>query len=144
MEDRSHSKHSLNGRGRKNDNGCYVMVQRWEDSPERNKLSEIWEKHGSLILVIILTIVLLIYTVAAIGVSGFDKVKWLFALTMFMWFCMSYTLIRQNCGGAIYRGCMKPIVDLVKRAWPVLKWYVKVCCISGSLLKKGRSLIIYV
>ena len=124
MDDLSQSKHSLNGRdGHKHkDKGCYIMVQKWEDSPERHKLAEIWEKHGSTILSIALTIALLIYTVVAIGISGFEKVKWMFALTMFLWFCMAYMLIRDNCGAQIYRGCLQPMIELIKKAWPVLRW----------------------
>ena len=125
MENLSHSKSSLPNGNQKKENGCYVLVQRWEESPERNKLSEIWEKHGSKVLVIVLTAMLLIYTVVAIGVSGFEKVKWLFALTMFLWFCMSYMMIRNNCGGAIYRSCLQLIDNVVRRVWPVLRWYSK-------------------
>lgn len=115
----------------------HVMVAKWEESPERNKWNELWEKHGLSIILLGVTVVLLIYSIVAIAVSGFDKAKWLFAITMFLWFCMTYMFIRDHCGASIYRVCMQPVIDVVDRYWRYLKWYVIpflcVTCVSKQL-----------
>lgn len=104
--------------------GFHVLIAKWEESPERNKFHEVWERHGLSIILVCLTVLLLIYSIAAIAVSGFDKAKWLFGITMFLWFCMSYMFIRDHCGDEIYRVVLQPIVNVVNSQWRYLKWYV--------------------
>lgn len=105
--------------------GFHVLIAKWEESPERNKFHELWEKHGLSIILVCLTVCLLAYSIAAIAISGFDKAKWLFAITMFLWFCMTYMFIRDHCGSEIYRVVLKPIVDAVNSKWKYLRWYVE-------------------
>ena len=102
----------------------HVIVAKWEDSPEMNKLSDLWERHGMTVIMICVTVLLLIYSVVAIAVSGFEHAKWLFGITMFLWFCMTYMFIRDHCGADIFRVCIEPIVNAVESRWRYLKWYV--------------------
>jgi len=102
--------------------GFHVLIAIWEESPERNKLHELWEKHGMSIVLVCLTVTLLTYSIVAIAISGFDKAKWLFAITMFLWFCMTYMFIRNHCGGEIYRVVLQPIINGVNSKWKYLKW----------------------
>jgi len=102
--------------------GFHVLIAKWEESPEMNKLHELWEKHGMSIVLVFLTVTLLGYSIVAIAISGFDKAKWLFAITMFLWFCMSYMFIRNHCGGEIYRVVLQPIINGVNSKWKYLKW----------------------
>ena len=101
-----------------------VVLAKWNTSPERNKLSELWERHGLTICMVVLTVALLIYTITAIGISGFDRSKWLFAITMFLWFCLTYMFIRDNCGAEIYRVVLEPTIKALNHMWWWLKWYV--------------------
>ena len=107
------------------ENRFHVIVAKWEDSPERNKLNELWEQHGLAITIVCVTVTLLVYSIVAIAKSGFEQAKWLFAITMFLWFCMTYMFIRDHCGDAIYRGCIEPVINAVNSQWRYLKWYVK-------------------
>ena len=102
--------------------GFHVLIAIWEESPERNKLHELWEKHGMSIILVCLTVTLLTYSIVAIAISGFDKAKWLFGITMFLWFCMTYMFIRNHCGGEIYRVVLQPIINGVNSKWKYLKW----------------------
>ena len=119
--------------------GFHVLIAKWEESPERNKFHELWEKHSLSIILVCLTVILLAYSIAAIAVSGFDKAKWLFGITMFLWFCMTYMFIRDHCGAEIYRVVLKPIVDLVNRYWRYLKWYVECFFVPVHPLKRGLT-----
>ena len=102
--------------------GFHVLVARWEESPERIKFYELWERHGLSIILVCLTVLLLAYSIAAIAVSGFEKAKWLFAITMFLWFCMTYMFIRDHCGAEIYRVVLQPIINAVNSKWKYLRW----------------------
>lgn len=102
--------------------GFHVLIAKWEESPERNKFYELWEKHGLSIVLLCFTVILLGYSIAAIAVSGFDKAKWLFAITMFLWFCMTYMFIRNHCGAEIYRVVFEPIINAVNSKWKYLRW----------------------
>ena len=102
--------------------GFHVLIAKWEESPERNKFHELWEKHGLSIILVFLTVILLGYSIVAIAVSGFEKAKWLFAITMFLWFCMTYMVIRNHCGAEIYRVVFQPIINAVNSKWKYLRW----------------------
>jgi len=102
----------------------HVIVAKWEDSPEINKLSDLWERHGMTVIMICVTVLLLIYSIVAIAHSGFEHAKWLFGITMFLWFCMTYMFIRDHCGADIFRVCIEPVVNAVESRWRYLKWYV--------------------
>ena len=102
--------------------GFHVLIAKWEESPERNKFHELWEKHGMSIVLVCITVILLAYSIVAIAVSGFEKAKWLFAITMFLWFCMTYMFIRNHCGADIYRVVLQPIINAVNSKWKYLRW----------------------
>ena len=90
------SKSSLKPDDSPTQNKCFhVTVAKWEESPERNKWNTLWERHGLSIILVCVTVLLLIYSIAAIAHSGFEKAKWLFGITMFLWFCMTYMFIRD-------------------------------------------------
>ena len=102
--------------------GFHVLIARWEESPERSKFHDIWEKHGLSIILVCVTVILLIYSITAIAVSGFDKAKGLFGITMFLWFCMTYMFIRNHCGAEIYQVLLQPIITAISSRWRYLKW----------------------
>lgn len=117
------SKSSLKPENSPTQDKCFhVLVAKWEESPERNKWNTLWERHGLSIILVCVTVVLLIYSIAAIATSGFEKAKWLFGITMFLWFCMTYMFIRDHCGAEIYRVCLEPVINAVSRQWRYLKW----------------------
>lgn len=115
--------------------GFHVFIAKWEDSPERKKWSELWERHSLSIILVCVTVIMLAYSIAAIAVSGFDKAKWLFGITMLLWFCMTYMFIRDHCGAAIYQVCIQPVVNAVNRTWRYLKWFVKLFALFVTKLK---------
>ena len=102
--------------------GFHVLMARWEESPERRKFHDIWEKHGLSIILVCITVILLIYSIAAVAVSGFDKAKVLFGMTMFLWFCMTYMFIRNHFGAEIYQVVFQPIFNAISSQWRYLKW----------------------
>lgn len=102
----------------------HAILMKWDNSPERSKMHLVWEKHGTTIALVLVTVVMLIYSIVAIGVSGFEKAKWFFYLTMFLWFCLTYMFVRNNCGGDIYHSVGKPCIDGIKTQWFWLKWLV--------------------
>ncbi|XP_022781914.1 solute carrier family 28 member 3-like isoform X2 [Stylophora pistillata] len=106
--------------------GFHAFIARWEESPERNKFYEIWEKHSLSIILVCVTVALLVYSIAAIAHSGFDKAKPLFGLTMFLWFCMTYMVISNHCGAEIYQVVLKPIAEAFSSRWRYLKWILLV------------------
>lgn len=126
-ESKYQSKSSLKPDDSPTQENCFhVVVAKWEDTPERKKWSELWERQGLSIIIVCITVILLIYSIVAIAVSGFDKAKWLFGITMFLWFCMTYVFIRDHCGSAISKVCMEPVINAVNSHWWFLKWVMLV------------------
>ena len=132
-ESKYQSKSSLKPDDSPTQENCFhVVVAKWEDTPERKKWSELWERQGLSIVIVCVTVILLIYSIVAIVVSGFDKAKWLFGITMFLWFCMTYMFIRDHCGSAIFKVCMEPVINAVSSRWRYLKWYAELSlCFLG-------------
>lgn len=126
-ESKYQSKSSLKPDDSPTQENCFhVVVAKWEDTPEKKKWSELWERRGLSIVIVCITVILLIYSIVAIAVSGFDKAKWLFGITMFLWFCMTYVFIRDHCGSAISKVCMEPVINAVNSHWWFLKWVMLV------------------
>lgn len=126
-ESKYQSKSSLKPDDSPTQENCFhVVVAKWEDTPEKKKWSELWERRGLSIVIVCITVILLIYSIVAIAVSGFDKAKWLFGITMFLWFCMTYVFIRDHCGSAIVKVCMEPVINAVNSHWWFLKWVMLV------------------
>ncbi|XP_031548619.1 solute carrier family 28 member 3-like isoform X1 [Actinia tenebrosa] len=99
-----------------------IKTQVFVDIPEMSKFGEIWRRHNFNIVTIIITNILLVYSIIAICISGFKKVQVLFGLTMVLWFCLIYMFIREHWGDAIYRACIKPCVAVINSQWKWLKW----------------------
>jgi len=99
-----------------------------KDSKERSRysrfttLKELWEEYTFQIVVVIISFILLIYTIAAIAVSGFHHAVGLFIISMIFWFCVTYMFIRDYCGQAIYNMCCLPVISLLRRKWKFLRW----------------------
>lgn len=87
-------------------------------------LEERWQEYSFQIVVVVISFVLLIYTIAAIAVSGFQNVVGLFVISMIFWFCVIYMFIRDYCGESIYHLCCAPVISLLKRKWRYLRWIV--------------------
>ena len=118
------SKSSLKADANPEDGHCFhVMVAKWDESPEGQKWCEVWKRHSFSITIICITTLLLIYSIVAIAVSGFEKAQSLFGITMFLWFCMTYMFVRDHWGTSIYKVCMEPVVSAVQSQWRYLKWY---------------------
>ncbi|XP_068698446.1 solute carrier family 28 member 3-like [Montipora foliosa] len=99
---------------------------------EEQKWYEVWKRHSSAsIVVICITTFLLIYSIVAIGVSGFEKAQGLFAITMFLWFCLTYIFVRDHWGAHIYQVCMEPVIAAVKSWWRYLKWVFLVLILAA-------------
>lgn len=99
-----------------------IKTQVFVDIPEMSKFGEVWRRHNFNIVFVFITSILLVYSVIAIAISGFEKVKVLFGLTMILWFCLIYMFIREHCGHAIYRACIKPCAAVINGQWKWLKW----------------------
>lgn len=100
----------------------HVMVAKWDESPEGQKWFEVWKRHSLSISILCITTILLIYSIVAIAVSGFETAQSLFGVTMFLWFCMTYKFVRDHWGSSIYKACMEPVVRAVESQWRWLKW----------------------
>ncbi|XP_020912178.1 solute carrier family 28 member 3 isoform X2 [Exaiptasia diaphana] len=104
------------------DLGGRKTVIHFQNFPEMSKWSEIWQRHHFNITFLIITTLLLIYTIIAIVISGFEKVKILFGVTLFLWFCLIYMFIREHFGSGIYHYCIQPTVAAIDSQWKWLKW----------------------
>ena len=118
LEEITQSKASLNSPNER----AELQPDKLNNIPERSKFHEIWEKHSFSLVVIPITVILFIYSIVAIAVSGFQKAKWLFFLTMFLWFCMVYMIIRDRCGKQIYEAAIRPVVVALRGQWYWLRW----------------------
>lgn len=87
-------------------------------------LQDFWVDYSFQIVVVFIAIVLLIYTIVAISVSGFRHATGLFVISMLFWFCVIYMFIRDHCGETIYISCCLPVMSLVRRKWKFLRWIV--------------------
>jgi len=87
-------------------------------------LQDFWVDYSFQIVVVFIAIVLLIYTIVAISVSGFRHATGLFVISMLFWFCVIYMFIRDHCGETIYISCCLPVISLVRRKWKFLRWIV--------------------
>lgn len=116
------SKSSLKGDADPEGHCFHVMVAKWDESPEGQKWFEVWKRHSLSISILCITTVLLIYSIVAIAVSGFETAQSLFGVTMFLWFCMTYKFVRDHWGSSIYKACMEPVIRAVESRWRWLKW----------------------
>ena len=99
-----------------------ALVARWDNSPERPMMQTLWDKYGTMIILLGVVFAMLIYSIVAIAVSGFQTAKWFFTLTMFFWFCLTYSFLRKNCGQDVYRSVIKPCTGAIESQWYWLKW----------------------
>lgn len=116
------SKSSLKGDADPEGHCFHAMVQKLDESPEGQKWFEVWKRHSLSISILCITTVLLIYSIVAIAVSGFETAQSLFGVTMFLWFCMTYKFVRDHWGSSIYKACMEPVIRAVESQWRWLKW----------------------
>lgn len=93
-------------------------------NPRLRTLQRLWQEYRFQITVVIISFILLFYTIAAIAVSGFHKVKGLFVIAVIFWFCVTYMFIRDHCGEAIFNVCCSPVISLLTRKWRYLRWIV--------------------
>lgn len=87
-------------------------------------LQDLWADYSFQIVVVFIAVILLIYTIVAISVSGFRHATGLFVISILFWFCVTYMFIRDHCGEAIYTSCCLPVISLVRRKWRFLRWIV--------------------
>ncbi|XP_068755204.1 solute carrier family 28 member 3-like isoform X1 [Montipora capricornis] len=87
-------------------------------------LEELWLNYSFQIVVVTISFVLLIYSIAAIAVSGFHQVTGFFAVTMVFWFCVTYMFLRDYFGETIYKLCCLPVISLLREKWRYLRWIV--------------------
>lgn len=87
-------------------------------------LQDLWADYSFQIVVVFIAVILLIYTIVAISVSGFRHATGLFVISILFWFCVTYMFIRDHCGDAIYTSCCLPVISLVRRKWRFLRWIV--------------------
>lgn len=87
-------------------------------------LHVLWDRYSFQVIVVVISLLLLIYTVIAISISGFHHVRGLFAISLVFWFCVIYMFIRDHCGGEIYTLCCLPVISLIRKKWRILRWIV--------------------
>ncbi|XP_074626097.1 solute carrier family 28 member 3-like isoform X1 [Acropora palmata] len=116
------SKSSLKGDADPEGHCFHVMVAKWDESPEGQKWFEVWKRHSLSISILCITTVLLIYSIVAIALRGFETAQSLFGVTMFLSFCMTYKFVRDHWGSSIYKACMEPVIRAVESQWRWLKW----------------------
>ncbi|XP_074611029.1 uncharacterized protein LOC141865596 [Acropora palmata] len=117
------SKSSLKADANSEDgHGFHVVVAKSDESPAGQKWFEVWKQHSFSITIISITTFLLLYSIVAIAVRGFEAAQSLFGITMFLWFCMAYVFVRDHWGASIYKACMEPVVSAVRGRWRYLKW----------------------
>ncbi|XP_067027107.1 solute carrier family 28 member 3-like isoform X1 [Acropora muricata] len=117
------SKSSLKADANSEDgHGFHAVVAKSDESPAGQKWFKVWKQHSFSITIIAITTFLLIYSIVAIAVRGFEAAQSLFGITMFLWFCMAYVFVRDHWGASIYKACMEPVVSAVQSRWRYLKW----------------------
>ncbi|KAK2570891.1 Solute carrier family 28 member 3 [Acropora cervicornis] len=134
------SKPSLKGDADPEGHCFHVMVAKWDESPEGQKWFEVWKRHSLSISILCITTVLLIYSIVAIALRGFETAQSLFGVTMFLSFCMTYKFVRDHWGSSIYKACMEPVIRAVESQWRWLKW-VFLFLIVVALAVKWRPVL---
>ena len=96
---------------------------------ERQSLPEflrrVWHKHWIMIIVAAFDFVVILYSIIGIMKVGFREAAGLFGIGIFVWFCLSWIVVREFCGLEIHNWLIKPLIDCVDNHWKYLKWYVK-------------------
>lgn len=104
----------------------------WAHYQETNtwkKAVNLWNNHWLTITVAVLDIIVILYSVIGILNIGFEKAVGLFIIGLFVWFCLTYMVVRDCCGEELYQWLIKPVVDAINNNWTRLKWYVNVRCL---------------
>ncbi|KAL9969400.1 hypothetical protein ACROYT_G021615 [Oculina patagonica] len=87
-------------------------------------LQDLWIDYSFQIIVVVIAVILLVYTIVAISISGFRHATGLFVISMLFWFCVTYMFIRDHCGEIIFNSCCLPVISLIRRNWRILRWIV--------------------
>lgn len=111
------------------------LVYRYEEEqPTPEFLSQVWHKHWIMIIVAALDLVIILYSIIGIMKVGFSDAAGLFGIGIFIWFCITWEVIREYCGTKIFNWLIQPVVDWAERHWKYLKWYFVISSISLLLI----------
>ncbi|CAB3989736.1 Solute carrier family 28 member 3 [Paramuricea clavata] len=101
------------------------LVYQYEDTkPLPQFLSQVWHKHWIMIVVAALDFVVILYSIIGIMKVGFNEAAGLFGIGIFVWFCLTWMVVREHCGAEIHNWLIQPVADWVDNHWKYLKWVV--------------------
>lgn len=72
----------------------------------------------------VLDFLVILYSLIGILRVGFENALGLFLIGIFVWFCLTYMVIRDNCGVEINNALIQPVAEAINDKWKYLKWYV--------------------
>ena len=103
-----------------------------ERQPLSQFLSQVWHKNWVIIVVAALDFVIILYSIIGIMKVGFHEAAGLFGIGIFIWFCLTWIVIREHCGLEIYNWLIKPVPEWIDNHWKYLKWYDTMDCTSST------------
>jgi hypothetical protein len=114
---------------------CDLMYHYEDRQPLPEFLSKVWHKHWIMIIVAALDFVVILYSIIGIMKVGFREAAGLFGIGIFVWFCLTWVVVREYCGSEIHNWLIKPVVDWVDNHWKYLKWYVGLLVVPSIICK---------
>lgn len=96
----------------------------YQENSSWQKAAIIWERHRLTIIVAVLDFLVILYSLIGILRVGFENALGLFLIGIFVWFCLTYMVIRDNCGVEINNALIQPVAEAINDKWKYLKWYV--------------------
>ena len=85
-------------------------------------MSDMWIDNKSLILMVGLIVFCIGWSIIGFFHIGFKRSSGLFGMGLFLWFCVTYMLVRDRWGDVFYEACIAPIAMVCKQNWNVLRW----------------------
>ena len=102
------------------------MYRYKDNQPLPQFLSQVWQKNWIIIIVAALDFVLILYSIIGIMKVGFEEAAGLFGIGIFVWFCLTWVVVREQCGTEVYNWLIQPVVHWINQRWKYLKWYAEV------------------
>ena len=85
-------------------------------------LHQVWDKHWITIVVAVLDFIVILYSIVGIMRVGFHNAAGLFGIGVFVMFCLSCMVIRENCGEELYNWLIRPVSECINNNWKNLQW----------------------
>ncbi|XP_028414649.1 solute carrier family 28 member 3-like isoform X2 [Dendronephthya gigantea] len=101
-----------------------LMYHYEERKPLPEFFRQLWHKHWITIVVAAVDFVIILYSIIGITKVGFHDAAGLFGIGIFVWFCLSFSLVREHCGNELYKWLIQPVLEWFDNHWKTLRWFV--------------------